>query len=101
MQVPDFKAIPYSLQYSMDMNDKEKEKVRSEIQRERECALFTEWRLGSTPKEHQEMIDRQFAMKMEEERRKNDRKWHWIELGALVLGSGLFTLLGVWIANMR
>jgi len=45
------------------------------------------------------MMDRKFMIELEESRRKNDKKWHWIELGAIVLGSGLFTLLGAWIAN--
>jgi hypothetical protein len=69
------------------------------IQRDIQCAEFTTWRQGFTPKEHREMIDRQFMMKMEEEHRKNDRKWHWIELVAIILGTGLFTLLGAWIAT--
>ena len=98
MQSPDFKAIPYSIDFTLQ-RDEERKKVYDEIQRDRECEFFTKWKQGFTPKEHREMMDRQFRMEMEEKRRKNDRKWHWIELVAIVLGTGLFTLLGAWIAT--
>ena len=98
VQAPDFKAIPYSLEFTLQ-RDKERKKVYDEIQRDRECEFFTKWKQGFTPKEHREMMDRQFMMEMEEKRRKNDRKWHWIELVAIVIGTGFFTLLGVWIAT--
>jgi hypothetical protein len=38
------------------------------------------------------MIDREWE-------RKNDKKWHIIELVVLVIGAGLFTLLGAYIAR--
>ena len=75
------------------------------ITKERVCPLhsetigFIKYQQGFTPKEHREMMDRKFMIELEESRRKNDKKWHWIELGAIILGSGLFTLLGAWIAN--
>jgi hypothetical protein len=37
-------------------------------------------------------------LEMEDKRRRNDRKWHWIELFAIIIGTGLFTLLGAWIS---
>ena len=68
---------------------------------ERECKSFTDWQQGFTPKEHREILDRKIMMEMEENRRKNDRKWHWIELIAIIIGTGFFTLLGAWIARMN
>lgn len=43
------------------------------------------------------MMDREHMLKIEEERRRNDRKWHWIELFAIIIGTGLFTLFINWI----
>ncbi len=101
MQVPDFKAVPYTLEYSMDMRGNEKEKVRSEIQRERECKYFTEWRLGSTPKEHQEMIDRKIMLDWQAEREESDKRWQSRQqLRLVIIGgiiAGVFTLLGTGI----
>ncbi len=77
------------------------------ITMDRKCPLqsntlgFVEYQQGFTPKEHREMMDRKFLIELEDNRRKNDRKWHWIELIAIIMGTGLFTLLGAWIANMR
>ncbi len=45
------------------------------------------------------MMDREWMLKREDERRCNDRKWHWIELIAIIIGTGFFTLLGAWIAT--
>jgi hypothetical protein len=73
--------------------------VKQVLNTERVCKYFTDWQQGFTPKEHREMMDRKFMMEMDEKRRKNDRKWHWIELIAIILGTGLFTLLGAWIAT--
>ncbi len=80
---------------------KTKDVVKAILSENRECPSFIDWHQGSTPKEHQEMIDRNFMIKIEEKRRENDRKWHWIELAAIILGTGLFTLLGAWIARMH
>jgi hypothetical protein len=73
--------------------------VKQVLNKDRVCGSFIKWQWGFTPKEHREMMDRQFLMEMEEKRRKSDRKWHWIELIAIILGTGLFTLLGAWIAT--
>ena len=71
------------------------------IKNERPCETFTKWQQGFTPKEHREMMDRKFTIELEDKRRKNDRKWHWIELAAIIAGTGLFTLLGAWIASPK
>jgi hypothetical protein len=73
---------------------------REAIQRERDCRSFIQWQQGFTPKEHREMMDREWMLKREEERRRNDRKWHWIEVGILIIGAGLFTLLGSYISRV-
>ena len=73
------------------------------LQRERECAEFTPWYQGFTPKEHEEMLDRQrlreWQAKREDEdrrwredQRKEERRWRFIEL--LVFG-GLVTIVYV------
>jgi len=43
--------------------------------KERECAKFTPWRKGFTPKEHQEMLNTEAMLKYQEERREQDRRW--------------------------
>jgi hypothetical protein len=73
--------------------------VKQVLNRERVCESFMKWQQGFTPKEHREMMDRERRDRLEAEIRKNDRKWHWIELAAIILGTGLFTLLGAWIAT--
>ena len=77
------------------------ESIRIALQKERECIQWIEWTMGFTPKEHREMMDRKFMAEMEEKRRGNDRKWHWIELAAIIVGTGFFTLLGAWIASPK
>ena len=78
-----------------------------------ECeGKFTEWRQGSTPKEHREMLDRKWMMDRQqirededrqyrERQRKDDRKYRLIELGVIgiigVLAAGAFTILGAFI----
>jgi len=36
---------------------------------------FTEWQQGFTPKEHREMLDREWRLKFEADEREKDRKW--------------------------
>ena len=70
--------------------------VKQVLNTERDCKWFIKWQQGSTPKEHREMMDRQFMMEMEEKRRKNDRKWHWIEIGIIIIVTALVNYL-IWI----
>jgi len=49
--------------------------VKEIINRERDCPLFVKWKQGSTPKEHQEMMDREVMLKWQAEREEADRKW--------------------------
>lgn len=67
------------------------------INAEKQCDDFTEWQQGFTPKEHREMIDRKKMIQWQAEQKKQDRKWRIIEVVVLIIGAGLFTLLGVFI----
>ena len=73
--------------------------VKKIIQNDNDCKEFIDWQQGFTPKEHREMMDRKKMMEWQMEREKNDRKWHRIELIAIILGTGFFTLLGAWISG--
>jgi hypothetical protein len=73
--------------------------IKELLNTERNCEYFTKYQQGFTPKEHREMMDRKTMLEMEEKRKQDDRKWHWIELAILVVGAGLFTLLGAWLAK--
>jgi hypothetical protein len=50
--------------------------VLANITRERECSMFMPWQPGFTPKEHREMLDRQWMMDREERRDRAQRKWN-------------------------
>ncbi len=67
----------------------------------RKCESFTEWQLGSTPKEHKEMLDRREWVKWQEKQRREDKRWRIIELIVLgiiaVIIAGAFTILGAFI----
>ncbi len=58
------------------------------VNEERPCEPFNKWRQGFTPKEHQAIIDRRL-----------ERKWHWIELIAIIILTGLFAWFVQWISN--
>lgn len=45
------------------------------IQKPRNCDSFTAWKHGFTPKEHQEMLDREWLLKFQTEREDADRRW--------------------------
>lgn len=97
-QAPDFKFIPYSQGVTLQ-RDKASKQVYDEIQRDRECEFFTKWRQGFTPKEHQDMLDRELRIKLDEKRRTEERRWHIVEIILIVVLSGLFILLGAFISR--
>ncbi len=68
--------------------------VRAVIQTERECVDFTTWQQGLTPKEHREMMDRQWMQRHQDEREDADKKWRSKQDWKLLFVAGLFTLLG-------
>ncbi len=91
-------------------NDNPFDEIKEIIQTENDCKEFTEWRQGYTPIEHREMLDRQWMLDYQTRReeadrawqhkeRKNDKTWRVIELICLIIGAGLFTLLGAWITR--
>ncbi len=45
------------------------------ITKERECSEFTDWQQGFTPKEHREMLDRQWMIDFQAKRENEDREW--------------------------
>ena len=66
------------------------EEVSRIIKTEIKCEEFVKWQHGFTPKEHREMLDRQW-----------ERKWRIITGIIFVCLAGLFTLLGALIANLN
>ena len=64
------------------------------LQKERDCSSFREWRRGSSPREHREMMDREKMLKWQEEREGADRRWRSRQDLKLVLIAGCFTILG-------
>ena len=76
-----------------------KNDVLAVIYRERpECDGFTELKPGYTPKEHQEMLDRQWMMDREDRLRREQRLHEWLTL-ALSLGGLIVSLVGLGIAT--
>jgi hypothetical protein len=45
------------------------------ISRGRGCHKFYAWRQGFNPKEHQEMVNSEMLLKLQEEQRPRDREW--------------------------
>ncbi len=91
----DFAVAPKDLGYQ----DFPSSMVLEILQKDRECEAFTRWMLGFTPKEHREMLDREQARKLDEDRRKSDRRWHVVELITITLMAGAFTILGAVIGS--
>ncbi len=83
------------------------EYVLEVITKERDCPTadkairYTKYQQGFTPKEHREMIDWERMSKLEEKRRKEDKRFRIIELIVLgviaVIVAGGFTVLGAYI----
>jgi len=95
---PDVVCLARVIEFPIKPNAEE---LLSLLQSERDCAEFTPWCQGFTPKEHQEMLDRQRLLEWQAERenadhrwredqRKEERRWRLIEL--LVLG-GFVTIV--------
>ena len=64
---------------------------------ERQCKPFTTWKQGFTPKEHQEMLDRQWQLEFERKARRSDRKWRAIELIAFILAGAIVAIIAALI----
>jgi hypothetical protein len=74
------------------------EDILSVINTKRPCESFTKWHRGFTPKEHQEMIDREAMMRWQSQREDADRKWMTRQQWFMVIVAGIFTVLGGIIA---
>ena len=80
-----------------DYGEEDKRKVHSEIQKERSCEYFTPWQQGFTPKEHREMLNRDWMLNYQKEREESDRKWQAKQQTRLVIIAGIFKILGAII----
>jgi hypothetical protein len=60
---------------------------------DRECDAFTKWKQGFTPKEHREMMDREWMQKHQDEREEADRKWRSKQEHYLVKIAGLYAIV--------
>lgn len=69
------------------------------INKERRCSGFVEWQQGFTPKEHREILDRQEQRDWQERQRRDERKWRIAELVLLIIGAGVFTIVGAVISK--
>ncbi len=93
----------HDLQWEIKSTGKQdKTVVITVINDERQCGeAFTEWKLGFTPKEHREMLDRAEWLKWQERQRRDDKRWRVIELIVIgvitVIIAGGFTILGAFI----
>jgi hypothetical protein len=67
------------------------------MHQDRNCGEFTKWRQGLNPKEHREMLDRQWMLKFQDDQRKEDRKWQVRQQINLAVIAGIFIILGAII----
>lgn len=91
MQSKEYKAFPYTSRSILTLD---REDIRSEILRERDCKEFTAWQQGFTPKEHREMMDRKIISQIEDKRKKDDREWQTKQGWQLAIVAGIFTIIG-------
>lgn len=73
--------------------------VLNVLQTERNCPYFTKWQMGFSPKEHRDMIDRQWRLEQEDKRRKSDRMWHFIELAITLVVGAVIALVAAHIGT--
>ncbi len=79
---------------AIDKQKNQNDEVKLVINKEIDCKEFTKWQQGFTPKEHREMIDREWMMQHEEERENADRKWRSRQDLKLAIVAGVFIVLG-------
>lgn len=79
--------VCFRLEYNL-WDEAKTQNVLDVINRERPCKSYVEWQQGYSPKEHGEMIDRKW-----------EKKWHWIELIAIIILTGLFSWFIDWISR--
>jgi hypothetical protein len=59
----------------IETGDNSQVEIQQVLTRLRPCDAFIKWIQGFTPKEHREMVDREWQQKHQEEREEDDRKW--------------------------
>lgn len=67
------------------------------ITRDRDCdklGKFVKYQQGFTPKEHREMMDRQFMLDWQSRRDDADKKWRARQQWFMVIVAGTFVILG-------
>jgi len=79
-----------------------KEEITMALSEEYECGQWTKWRQGSSPKEHREMLDRQWLIAREDRRDDEARKWQFVVALAAALVAAGAALGGVALqANLQ
>lgn len=78
---------------------------------DRHCQKWRRWQQGFTPKEHREMLDREWMLKYQAERKESDRnfrlrmaednrKWQAQQQTRLALIAGIFVIIGAIIGAL-
>ena len=75
------------------------QKLLQSVNKPRECEHFVKWQQGFTPKEHQEILDREWQLEQEKKRKKSDRTWHFIELAITLVVGAIIALIAAYIGK--
>jgi hypothetical protein len=93
-----YEIVPLCAQLRIEFTNRNR---LEEIQREWDCPDFTPWHPGFTPKEHQEMLDRQWRLEWQRKQEDKNHRWRIVELVVLgfvsILIAGAFTIVGAYI----
>lgn len=65
------------------------------VNEERCCCEYTDWRMGFSPKEHREMLDRQRLLEWQTEEAKKNRRYRIAELVIAILGVIAIVAIGL------
>jgi len=103
-QRPLFEAVPVCFVQAFDLVAEAKaakdSAVLPVIAAERACPRFVKWVQGHTPREHQDMMDRQEQREWQAEQKRSDRRFHLLMVLISIVSSALFTVLG-WFMGSR
>lgn len=58
-----------------EANPSDRPSIVQSLKKDRSCAEWTRWRIGFTPKEHQEMLNQQLLLNFQEKQRQDDRRF--------------------------
>ena len=79
----EYEALQYGVHPTSPLIDP---RINIVLTKTRQCNAFTKWKQGFTPKEHREMIDREW-----------EKRWNIILLITITVLAGVFTLLNALI----